>query len=129
MKKIIVEEAGKTFRPEFLNRIDDMVVFRPLSRESLLRIVEIMLSDVRTRLFEQGIDIGVENDAKAMILDKGFQPKFGARPLRRAIQSMIEDKLADSVLAGKIGKGVNVKVRVADNEISFETGSAQIHVL
>ncbi|MDR2174765.1 MAG: ATP-dependent Clp protease ATP-binding subunit [Synergistaceae bacterium] len=128
MKKIIVEESGKVFRPEFLNRIDDMVVFRPLSRESLLRIVEIMLSDVRTRLSEQGIGIGVENEAKAMILDKGFQPKFGARPLRRAIQSMIEDKLADSVLAGKIRKGVNVKVLVADNEISFETDTP-LHAL
>jgi ATP-dependent Clp protease ATP-binding subunit ClpC len=129
MKKIIVDEAGRVFRPEFLNRIDDMVVFRPLSRESLLRIVEIMLSDVRTRLSEQGIEIGVANEAKAMILDKGFQPKFGARPLRRAIQSMIEDKLADSVLAGKIRKGVNVSVRVADNSISFETDSASIHAL
>jgi ATP-dependent Clp protease ATP-binding subunit ClpC len=129
MKKIIVDEAGRVFRPEFLNRIDDMVVFRPLSRENLLRIVEIMLSDMRTRLSEQGIEIGVANEAKTMILDKGFQPKFGARPLRRAIQSMIEDKLADSVLAGKIRRGVNVNVRVADNEISFETGISPVHTV
>jgi len=121
MKKIMLDEANRAFRPEFLNRIDDMVVFKPLSREHLLQIVEIMLSDVRARLEEQGISIGVENEAKAMILDKGFQPKFGARPLRRAIQSMIEDKLADSVLAGKICKGVNITVKVEDNEIAFDT--------
>jgi ATP-dependent Clp protease ATP-binding subunit ClpC len=127
MKKIIMDEAQKLFRPEFLNRIDEMVVFRPLSREHLLRIVEIMLSDVRLRLGEQGIDIDIENEAKAMILDKGFQPKFGARPLRRAIQSMIEDKLADSVLAGRIGKGNTVTVKVTDNEIAFNTDDFALH--
>ena len=121
IKKVILEEATRLFRPEFLNRIDDALVFKPLSRENLLRIVEIMLSDVQTRLSEKGIDIGVEGEAKTMILDKGFQPKYGARPLRRAIQSMIEDKLADSVLAGKIAKGMTVTVKVADNEIAFDT--------
>jgi len=126
MKKIILDEANRTFRPEFLNRIDDMVVFKPLSREHLLQIVEIMLSDVRARLEEQGIKIGVENEAKAMILDKGFQPKFGARPLRRAIQSMIEDKLADSVLAGKICRGVNITIKVEDNDIAFDTDEVAV---
>ncbi|MDR2180726.1 MAG: ATP-dependent Clp protease ATP-binding subunit [Synergistaceae bacterium] len=127
MKKIILDESQKLFRPEFLNRIDEMVVFRPLSRENLLRIVEIMLSDVQTRLEEQGIGIGVETEAKAMILDKGFQPKFGARPLRRAIQSMIEDKLADSVLSGKIAKGTTVVIKVSGNEISLDTDEAVVH--
>jgi ATP-dependent Clp protease ATP-binding subunit ClpC len=127
MKRIIMDEAQKLFRPEFLNRIDEMVVFRPLSRESLLRIVEIMLSDVRSRLEEQGIGIGVESEAKAMILDKGFQPKFGARPLRRAIQSMVEDKLADSVLSGKIVKGTTVVIRVSGNEISLDTDEIVVH--
>ncbi|MDR2523092.1 MAG: ATP-dependent Clp protease ATP-binding subunit [Synergistaceae bacterium] len=125
-KKIIMEEAQRLFRPEFLNRVDDMVVFRPLSRENLLRIVELMLSDVRSRLQEQGIGIGVDSAAKEMILDKGFQPKFGARPLRRAIQSMIEDKLADSVLAGKIGKGDNIVVCVSDNELLFDQGASPL---
>ena len=127
LKKIIIDEAGRTFRPEFLNRIDEMVVFKPLSRENLFRIVELMLSDVQVRLKEKGIGIGIENEAKTKILDKGFQPKFGARPLRRAIQSMIEDKLADSVLAGKIGRGTTVTVRVLDDEISFDTEEAAVH--
>ncbi|GHV46674.1 ATP-dependent Clp protease ATP-binding subunit ClpC [Synergistales bacterium] len=120
MKKTILDEANKLFRPEFLNRIDDQVVFRPLSREDLLRIVEIMLSDMRVRLSERGIEIGVETEAKEMILDKAFLPKFGARPLRRAIQSMVEDKLADSVLAGHITNGAVVKVGVFGGEIAIE---------
>jgi ATP-dependent Clp protease ATP-binding subunit ClpC len=126
VKKIITEEAQRLFRPEFLNRVDDMVVFQPLSRDHLLRIVEIMLSDVRSRLEEQGISIGVDSAAKAMILNKGFQPKFGARPLRRAIQSMIEDKLADSVLAGKISKGDNIVVRVSDKDLFFDQGTSPL---
>jgi ATP-dependent Clp protease ATP-binding subunit ClpC len=126
IKRIITDESTRTFRPEFLNRIDDMVIFKPLSRESLLRIVEIMLSDVRTRLEEQGINLGIENDAKALILDKGFKPKFGARPLRRAIQTLIEDKLADSVLSGRIGKGVNITIKVTDDEIAFDTGDVAV---
>ncbi|MCL2010786.1 MAG: ATP-dependent Clp protease ATP-binding subunit, partial [Synergistaceae bacterium] len=127
IKKVIGDEATRAFRPEFLNRIDDMVVFKPLSREHLLQIVEIMLSDMRGRLEEQGISVGIENEAKAMILDKGFKPKFGARPLRRAIQSMIEDKLADSVLSGKICRGVNITIRVADNEIAFDTDEVAVY--
>ncbi|MDR1733050.1 MAG: ATP-dependent Clp protease ATP-binding subunit [Synergistaceae bacterium] len=126
LKKVITDEAQRTFRPEFLNRIDEMVVFKPLSRDNLMRIIEIMLSDVQQRLEEKGIDMGVEREARTMILEKGFQPKFGARPLRRAIQSMIEDKLADSVLSGKIGRGTTVTVRVADNEIIFDTAETSV---
>jgi len=85
-----------------------------------------MLADVRARLEEQGINIGIADEAKVMILDKGFQPKYGARPLRRAIQSMIEDKLADSVLSGKICRGVSVKVKVEDNEIAFGVEGSEI---
>ena len=126
MKKTILEEADRLFRPEFLNRIDDQVVFRPLSRENLLRIVEIMLSDMRKRLSERGIEIGVETEAKEMILDKAFLPKFGARPLRRAIQSMVEDKLADSVLTGEITNGTVVKVGVFEGEIAIKSENISV---
>jgi ATP-dependent Clp protease ATP-binding subunit ClpC len=122
MKKIITAEAERLFRPEFLNRIDDQVIFHPLSRESLLRIVDLMLSEVRTRLSEQGIELDVADEAKEIILNKGFQPKFGARPLRRAIQSLVEDKLADSVLAGQLARGASVTVRVADGALSILPG-------
>lgn len=121
LKKTIMDEASKTFRPEFLNRIDDMIVFRPLARHDLLRIVEIMLSDVQLRLEEKGIALDIENAAKSKILDQGYQPKFGARPLRRAIQSMIEDKLADNVLAGKIVRGSVITVKLLDDELFFDS--------
>ncbi|MBR6901244.1 MAG: ATP-dependent Clp protease ATP-binding subunit [Synergistaceae bacterium] len=110
-KNIILEEANRTFRPEFLNRIDEMVVFKPLSRENLLKIIDTMLEDLSTRLDTKGVSIDVSQEVKEKILDKGFKPKYGARPLRRAIQSMLEDKLADFMLSKKISEE-NSKINV-----------------
>ena len=104
-KSIILEEANKTFRPEFLNRIDEMAVFKPLSRDNLLKIIDTMLDDLSVRLDTKGVKINVADDVKAKILEKGYKPKYGARPLRRAIQSMLEDKLSDFMLSGKIPEG------------------------
>jgi ATP-dependent Clp protease ATP-binding subunit ClpC len=102
-----------------LNRIDDTVVFKPLDRNELMRIVEIMLSDVGNRLSVQGIEIDISDEVKSLLIDNGFQPKYGARPLRRAIQTILENRLADSVLAGKILKGSHINVTVGENGISF----------
>ena len=110
-KNIILEEANRTFRPEFLNRIDEMVVFKPLSRENLLKIIDTMLEDLSTRLDTKGVSIDISQEVKEKILDKGFKPKYGARPLRRAIQSMLEDKLADFMLSKKISEE-NSKINV-----------------
>lgn len=110
-KNIILEEANRTFRPEFLNRIDEMVVFKPLSRENLLKIIDTMLEDLSTRLDTKGVSIDVSQEVKEKILDKGFKPKYGARPLRRAIQSMLEDKLADFMLSKKFSEE-NSKINV-----------------
>ena len=104
-KGIILEEANKLFRPEFLNRIDEMAVFKPLSRDNLLRIIDTMLDDLSLRLDTKGVKICVADDVKAKILEKGYKPKYGARPLRRAIQSMLEDKLSDFMLSGKVPEG------------------------
>lgn len=120
-KKNIMSETNRMFRPEFMNRIDETIVFKQLSRNDLMRIVEIMLSDVETRLNEQGIDIGISDEVKTMLIDKGYQPKFGARPLRRAIQTYLENHLADSVLEGKISKGSHIEVKAAEGGISFVT--------
>ena len=119
LKTVILDEAHRAFRPEFLNRIDEMAVFRPLSRESLLRIVETMLAEVSDRLEKRGIRIGVSDGAKSKILEKGFKPKYGARPLRRAIQSLIEDRLADSLLSGQFASGTQVSVDVEGDELAF----------
>ena len=112
LKSVILDEANRTFRPEFLNRIDEMAVFRPLSRDDLMRIVETMLSELSGRLEGKGITLDVSEDAKAKILEKGFKPKYGARPLRRAIQSMLEDRLADFMLSGRVSDGAEVAVGV-----------------
>ena len=120
-KNIILEEANKTFRPEFLNRIDEMAVFKPLSRDNLLKIVDTMLDDLSGRLDTKGVKINVADDVKAKILDKGFKPKYGARPLRRAIQSMLEDRLADFMLSGKVPEGESViKVDLDGEELKCE---------
>ena len=122
LKTVIMDEAQRAFRPEFLNRIDEMAVFRPLSRESLMRIVETMLAEVGERLEKRGIRIGVSEDAKTKILEKGFKPKYGARPLRRAIQSLIEDRLADSLLSGQFPAGTQVSVDVEEDGLAFANG-------
>ena len=120
-KNIILEEANRLFRPEFLNRIDEMAVFKPLSRENLLKIIDTMLDDLSTRLDTKGVKIDVAADVKEKILEKGFKPKYGARPLRRAIQSMLEDKLADFMLSGKIPDGTStINVNLKDEELTCE---------
>ena len=118
-KSIILEEANKTFRPEFLNRIDEMAVFKPLSRDNLMKIIDTMLEDLSSRLDTKGVKINVADDVKAKILEKGYKPKYGARPLRRAIQSMLEDKLADFMLSGKMD-GSNINVNLKDEELTCE---------
>jgi ATP-dependent Clp protease ATP-binding subunit ClpC len=118
-KKNILSEINRLFKPEFLNRIDDTIVFKPLERNELMRIVEIMLSDVESRLNDQGIEIEISEEVKSLLIDNGFQPKYGARPLRRAIQTILENKLADSVLEGKIIKGSHIDITIGENGISF----------
>ena len=124
-KSIILEEANKLFRPEFLNRIDEMAVFKPLSRDNLLRIIDTMLDDLSTRLDTKGVKISVADDVKAKILEKGYKPKYGARPLRRAIQSMLEDKLSDFMLSGKIPEGDStISVNLEGEELTCELQEA-----
>ena len=120
-KSIILEEANKLFRPEFLNRIDEMAVFKPLSRDNLLKIIDTMLDDLSARLDTKGVKINVSDDVKAKILEKGYKPKYGARPLRRAIQSMLEDKLSDFMLSGKIKEGSSkINVNLEGEELKCE---------
>jgi ATP-dependent Clp protease ATP-binding subunit ClpC len=109
------------FRPEFLNRVDDMIVFKPLSREDLQTIVEYELAKVFKRLTEYGLRLDLTPQAKEFLIEKGYNPEFVARPLRRAIEHYIEDPLSEAVLAGRF-KGKNlVKIDVQDEEhLNFE---------
>ncbi|MDT8284397.1 MAG: AAA family ATPase, partial [Thermovirgaceae bacterium] len=119
-KKSITEAVRKTFRPEFINRVDEMIVFQPLGREDLLKVLDFMIQEVVKRLSEQGVHIEISLEARTMLLEKGYDPKYGARPLRRAVQRMIEDRLADLMLEGRIPEGSRVAVSVRDGELVLE---------
>lgn len=123
MKDNVMDEVKRFFRPEFLNRIDGSVVFRPLSREHMTQIVSLMLNEVVSSLIEKGIDLEVTDEAKDWLCDKGFDPLFGARPLRRVIQDSVEDKLSDSILAGELGPADTAIVDLEEDAIIIKTRS------
>ena len=116
----ILDSLKEVFRPEFLNRVDEIVSFDPLTKEQLLQIVDLMLKDTIKALSDKDIKIIISNDAKNFILNKGTDIKFGARPLRRAIQRYIEDELSEMILKGTLSDGQTVKVDLQNDELKFE---------
>ncbi|HRP63964.1 MAG TPA: ATP-dependent Clp protease ATP-binding subunit, partial [Phycisphaerales bacterium] len=110
MKKALMSESEKFFRPEFINRLDDIIVFRPLVKDDLYQIIEIELGKVRKRLQAKGMQLELDRLAKDFLIDKGFNPDFGARPLRRAISTYIEDPLAEALLSGDFKSGHRIEV-------------------
>jgi len=120
MKERVMEEVKKLFKPEFLNRIDEQIVFHPLNRDHMKDIVTIMLNSIIDRTRKQmNISLQVDQKAKTFLIDKGYDEKYGARPLRRTIQSRLEDKLAEEILDGSIHEGDLVKVTVRKDGIKF----------
>jgi len=117
MKGKVMEEVRRFFRPEFLNRIDASVVFHALTKDHIVNIVDLMLDDVRTQVREQGIEMEISQEVKDLLANKGYDSEFGARPLRRVIQNLVEDKLSDELLAGKFGPGDTIFLDVEDGEI------------
>ena len=115
-----MEELRRTFRPEFLNRLDEMIVFRPLTSDQIAAIVGILVARVRRELRGQGMDLEVTDAARVLLAREGFDPTFGARPLRRAIQRLVEDPLSDELLKGQFSSGDTVLVDARDNQIVFE---------
>ena len=120
-KKEVMSELKRSFRPEFLNRIDEIIVFHKLTDEDISKIIDIMLKDVSKRLNEQGIEMSIDKGAKELIAKKGTDTSYGARPLRRAIQNLLEDKLAEEILDGKLQSGSKAKVSAKDEEIIIST--------
>ena len=118
-KKRVMEEVRKIFRPEFLNRVDDMIVFNALGEPELTKIVDILLRDVKARLAEQELNIEISPSAKRVLISKGTDVKFGARPLRRAIQKNIEDELAERILARDFTAGDIISVRKVGDGLDF----------
>lgn len=123
MKDNVMDEVKRFFRPEFLNRIDGSVVFHSLSRESMTQILSLMLNEVVSSLIEKGVDLEVSDEAKDWLCDKGFDPVFGARPLRRVIQDNVEDKLSDAILAGELGPADTAIVDLEEDEIVIKSRS------
>ena len=121
MKNNVMSELKKTFRPEFLNRVDDIIVFHPLDQEHIKKIVGVMLKSLTKRLEQNGITLQVSDEAIAHLAQKGFDPVFGARPLRRSIQSMVEDKLAEQMLDGTVKSGDTVSIGFDGEKLSFGT--------
>jgi ATP-dependent Clp protease ATP-binding subunit ClpC len=120
MKDKLMEEVKRTFKPEFLNRIDDIIVFRSLVKEDLERIIDIEIGYVSDRLKEQSISLDVSREAKELLIEKGFDPVFGARPLKRVIQRYLEDPLASDIISKKFKPGAVVRVLRKNEELIFE---------
>jgi len=120
MKEKLLEEVKRTFKPEFLNRIDDIIVFRPLVKEELVRIIDIEIGFVAERLKEHNIMLDVNKEAKDLLIEKGFDPVFGARPLKRTIQRFLEDPLASEIISKTFKDGSRVKVSRKNQELIFE---------
>ncbi len=119
MKDRLMDEVKHTFRPEFINRVDEIIVFHELSEDHLAEIVGIMLKEVEERIGQNGYYLTVTDQAKSVIAQEGFDPVFGARPLRRAIQHLVEDELAEQILAGKFQEGSHILVDAEDGRLVF----------
>ena len=120
IKASVMDELKKAFRPEFLNRVDDIIVFNRLSEDEIGEIALIMLEDIKKRLLQNDITIEVDESAVKVLSKAGFDPVYGARPLRRAITSKVEDLFAEEMLDGKISKGDSVIIKAVDDEIKIE---------
>jgi ATP-dependent Clp protease ATP-binding subunit ClpB len=120
MKSAVLEIVQQNFRPEFVNRIDDIVVFHPLGTEQIRTIVDIQLGQLRKRLIERGLDLALDDKARDLLGEAGFDPVYGARPLKRAIQQQIENPLAQQLLQGRYSPGDRIHVGVGeDGRLSF----------
>ncbi len=125
MKSTVEDALKRVFNPEFLNRIDDVIVFHPLEKKHIFEIIDIMQKDLFSRVEELGITIKMDKKAKSFLVDKGYDPQFGARPLRRAIQKYVEDPMAESILSDDLGEGDTITVSHKEGEeLIFKTKKA-----
>ncbi len=123
MKDRVMEEVKRLFKPEFINRVDEIIVFHPLNRDNMREIVSIMLRSINKRTRQQmNIDLQVTDQGKEFLIEKGYDEKYGARPLRRTIQSQVEDKLAEKILEGVVKEGDQVEISSGEGELVFSAG-------
>jgi ATP-dependent Clp protease ATP-binding subunit ClpC len=119
MKANVMNELKRTFNPEFLNRIDEVVMFHPLHMDQMYQIIDIMLVRLNAQMAEQGISLEIDDNAKAWLAQQGYDPAYGARPLRRALRRLIEDPLSEEVLRGEFAGGGVVQIKLAGEELAF----------
>ena len=117
---MVMSELKSAFKPEFLNRLDDIVIFNALGREQIVGIVDIFFSEIAKKVSSRDITLTLSKDAKAYIAEAGFDPVYGARPLKRALYEIVEDRLAELILEGKVVEGSHVEFDFIDNEISVK---------
>ena len=123
MKDKVLSELKRTFNPEFLNRVDEVVVFNPLGRPEMGSIIDILIGQLSQRLAEKGISVTTSGPARELLVERGFDPTYGARPLRRTIQRMVEDPISQEILGGGIKPGDRVTIEPAGAELAFMVGS------
>jgi len=122
MKEQLLKEIEKHFRPEFLNRLDDVIVFKALNRKDMEQVTELELKSVRARLADRGVQVELTPEAKAFIVEKGFDPELGARPIKRTIERLIEDPLSEELLAGRFKDAKGVRIVVQGDHLEFVEG-------
>jgi ATP-dependent Clp protease ATP-binding subunit ClpC len=120
MKEKLLDEVKRFFKPEFLNRVDDIIVFRSLTKEDLEQIVTLQIKEVEERLKDLNIKIELNQEAKDFLIEKGFDQSFGARPLKRTIQRFLEDPLAEEIIKGNFKKGGKVMVTAKVDHLEFK---------
>ena len=116
----VMAELRRSFRPEFLNRLDEIILFKPLTKENLTNIVDLLVESLRRRLADRDLDLVLTDEAKQLIIDRGYDPLYGARPLRRVLQSSVETLVARTILRGDISAGSTITVDVRDGELIAE---------
>ena len=124
IKEIVLDVLRGHFKPEFLNRIDDIVVFTQLSLEEIAQIIEVQLAKLRKNLADRGISITLDDSAKELLTNEGYDPNFGARPLKRAIQTLIQNPLAIKLLNGEIKSGQTIQVSADGDALKFTSDTA-----
>jgi ATP-dependent Clp protease ATP-binding subunit ClpB len=124
VREAVLQELQISFKPEFLNRIDDIVIFHQLSRDQITKIIDVQLERLRGMLRERDVSLILDESAKKLLADEGYDPNYGARPLKRAIQTLIQNPLAVKLLRGEIAPGQTIRVAAEGNEMKFQTDGA-----
>jgi len=120
MREKILDETKRVFKPEFLNRLDEIIVFHSLEKSHLLQIVDLEVEKVKARLKAKEVEIVLDSAAHEFVIEKGYDPNYGARPMRRAVERYLEDPLAEEILRGNVKAGTTVSVTAKDGKLVFE---------